>query len=205
MSYQPKVIIFDAFGTLIKIGESRSPYRQLMKWLRENGRKPITQDAKIIMSHAVNIEQLALHFGDIIPIQLLNDINDDLQFELNTIELYKDTLPTLQNLKDQGFKIVLCSNLAMPYGEQLKILLPNIFDAVFFSYEVGNIKPEHQIYEVIRAHFGCEMSEMLFIGDHPILDVKMPISLGMSARLIERNRSQSLMDVLENLLAIPQE
>lgn len=205
MSYQPKVIIFDAFGTLIKIGESRSPYRQLMKWLRKNGRKPSIQDAKVIMSHAVNIEQLALHFGDIIPIQLLDDINDDLKFELNTIELYKDTLPTLQNLKDQGFKIVLCSNLAMPYGEQLKTLLPSIFDAVFFSYEVGNIKPEQQIYEVIRAHFDCEMSEMLFIGDHPILDVKMPISLGMSARLIERNHSQSLMDVLENLLVIPQE
>lgn len=205
MSYQPKAIIFDAFGTLVKIGESRSPYRKLMKWLRESGRKPTIQDAKVIMSHAVNIEQLALHFGYVVPVQLLNEINDDLQFELNTIEFYEDTLPTIQKLKDCGFKIALCSNLAMPYGEQLKILLPDLFDVVAFSYEVGAIKPEQQIYEVIQAHFGCEMSEILFIGDHPILDVKMPISLGMSARLIERNRSQSLIDVLENLLATPHE
>ncbi len=49
------------------------------------------------------------------------------------------------------------------------------------------------------------MSEILFIGDHPILDVKMPISLGMSAKLIERNRSQNLMDVLQNLLTAPHE
>ena len=83
--------------------------------------------------------------------------------------------------------------------------MPSLFDVVVFSYEVGNIKPEQQIYEVIQAHFGCEMLEMLFIGDHPILDVKMPISLGMSARLIERNRSQSLTDVLENLLATAHE
>ena len=205
MSYQPKIIIFDAFGTLVKIGESRSPYRKLMKWLRQNGRKPSIQDAKIIMSHTVNIEQLALYFGYVIPVQLLNEMNDDLQFELNTIELYKDTISTLQNLKNKGFKIALCSNLAMPYGEKLKTLLPNLFDVVVFSYEVGNIKPEQQIYEVIQAHFGCEMLEMLFIGDHPILDVKMPISLGMSARLIERNRSQSLTDVLENLLATAHE
>jgi HAD superfamily hydrolase (TIGR01549 family) len=205
MSYQPKAIIFDAFGTLVKIGESRSPYRQLMKWLRESGRKPSMYDAKIIMSYALNIEQLALHFGHTIPIQLLNEINDDLQFELNTIDLYEDTLPTLQKLKDCGFTIALCSNLAMPYGEKLKILLPNIFDALFLSYEVGYIKPEQEIYEAIRDHFSCEMSEMLFIGDHPILDVKMPISLGMSARLIERNRSQSLLDVLKNLPKIPYE
>ena len=35
MSYQPKVIVFDALGTLVKIGESRSPYRKLMKWLKK--------------------------------------------------------------------------------------------------------------------------------------------------------------------------
>lgn len=200
MSYQPKIIIFDAFGTLVKIGESRSPYRKLMKWLRETGRKPTIQDAKIIMSHAVNIEQLALHFGYIIPVQLLNEMNNDLQFELNTIELYEDTLPALQKLKDHGFKIALCSNLAMPYGDKLKTLLPNLFDAIFFSYEVNYIKPEQQIYEAIQAHFDCEMSEMLFIGDHPILDVKIPISLGMSAKLIDRNKEQTIKYILNHIL-----
>ena len=197
--------LFDAFGTLVKFGESRSPYRKLMKWLKDNGRKPTPQDATIIMSNAVDVEALAKHFGYIIPVEFLNEINEDLRFELDTIELYEDVVLILQNLKDKGFKIALCSNLAMPYGEKLKTLLPNLFDVVVFSYEVGNIKPEQQIYEVIQAKFNCEMSEMLFIGDHPILDVKMPISLGMSARLIERNRSQSLTDVLENLLATAHE
>lgn len=200
MNQPPKVIVFDAFGTLVKIGTSRSPYRKLMRWLKDNGRKPSTKDASIIMSKAVDIAQLAMHFGEVIPVQLLNEINDDLLFELNTIELYEDTIPTLQTLKKHGFKIVLCSNLAMPYGEQLKTLLPSLFDAVIFSYEVGAIKPEQQIYEVIKAHFGCEMSEMLFIGDHPVLDVEKPISLGMSARLIERHNEQQLSDVISDLI-----
>ena len=43
MNHLPKVIIFDAFGTLVKIGTSRSPYRKLMKWLKDNGRKPSTK------------------------------------------------------------------------------------------------------------------------------------------------------------------
>ena len=200
MNNLPKVIVFDAFGTLVKIGTSRSPYRKLMKWLKDNGRKPSTKDANIIMSNPVDIAQLALLFGEKIPTQLLHEINDDLLFELSTIELYKDTTSTLQILKEQGFKIALCSNLAMPYGEQLKKLLPNVFDALFLSYEIGAIKPEENIYEVIKTYFSCEMSEILFIGDHPILDVEKPISLGMDARLIQRHNKQSLSNVIGDLI-----
>ncbi|WP_180089523.1 HAD family hydrolase [Acinetobacter sp. YH12219] len=196
----PQVIVFDAFGTLVKIGESRSPYRKLMKWLKDNGRKPGTTDANIIMSNAVDIEQLTKLFGKVIPAPLLNEINDDLQFEVNTIELYEDTVHTLRSLKNLGFKIALCSNLAMPYGERLKTLLPNLFDVVILSYEVGAIKPEHHIYEVIREQLACQMPDMLFIGDNPLLDVEVPITLGMSARLIERNKMQNLREVLSDLL-----
>ena len=200
MNHLPKVIIFDAFGTLVKIGTSRSPYRKLMKWLKDNGRKPSTKDASVIMSNPVDIAQLAMLFGENIPTQLLHEINDDLLFELSTIELYKDTTSTLQILKEHGFKIALCSNLAMPYGEQLKKLLPNVFDALFLSYEIGTIKPEDYIYEVIKTHFNCEMSEILFIGDHPVLDVEKPISLGMDARLIQRHNKQLLSNVIGDLI-----
>ncbi len=200
MNHLPKVVVFDAFGTLVKIGISRSPYRKLMKWLKDNGRKPSTKDASIIMSNPVDIAQLAMLFGEKIPTQLLHEINDDLLFELSTIELYKDTTSTLQILKEHGFKIALCSNVAMPYGEQLKRLLPNVFDALFLSYEIGAIKPEENIYEVIKTHFSCEMSEILFIGDHPVLDVEKPISLGMDARLIQRHNKQLLSNIIGDLI-----
>ena len=200
MNHIPKVIVFDAFGTLVKIGESRSPYRKLMRWLKANGRKPTAQDAGIIMSNSLDIEQLAKLFGVEIPEQLAIDINNDLQLELSTIQLYDDSLPTLQTLKEKGFKIAICSNLAKPYGEQLKKILPNLFDIVIFSYEVGAIKPEQEIYGVIQSFFCCDFSEMLFIGDHPVLDVKTPISIGMSARLIERDKGQKLLDVIHDLI-----
>ena len=45
------------------------------------------------------------------------------------------------------------------------------------------------------------MSEMLFIGDHSILDVQKPISLGMDARLINRHQEQNLLDVLADLIS----
>lgn len=201
MNQTPKVIIFDAFGTLVKIGESRHPYRRLMNWLKDNGRKPTINDANIIMSNNVDIEELAVLFEKAIPTELLKEINHDLQFELNTIMLFEDVIPTLQKLKDLGFKIALCSNLAKPYGDQLKTILPqNLFDVLVLSYEVDAIKPEINIYETLRKKLDCQMCEALFIGDNPILDVEVPISLGMSARLIERNKMQNLSDVLSDFL-----
>lgn len=201
MNQKPKVIIFDGFGTLVKIGESRHPYRKLMNWLKDNGRKPTTNDASIIMSNNVNIEELAALFGKVVPIELLTEINQDLKFELNMIMLFEDVIPILQKLKDLGFKIALCSNIAKPYGDKLKTILPkNLFDVLVLSYEVDAIKPEISIYEALRKKLNCQMCEALFIGDNPILDVDVPIALGMSARLIERNKMQNLSDVLGDLL-----
>lgn len=201
MKNYPKVIIFDAFGTLVKIKNGRSPYRKLMIWLKENGRTPQPDDAKFIMSNDVYIKQLAELFGYIIPLSLLNEIENDLRDDLKMIELYEDTISTLKSLNNRGYKLVLCSNLARYYGEQLKKLIPDLFDLIVFSYEVGHIKPEQQIYEMIETHFKCDMSEMLFIGDHPVLDVEKPISLGMNARIINRHQEENLLDILDDLIS----
>ncbi len=83
---------------------------------------------------------------------------------------------------------------------QLKKLIPDLFDLIVLSYEVGHIKPEQQIYAMIETHFKCDMKEMLFIGDHPVLDVEKPISLGMNARIINRHQEQNLLDVLGDLI-----
>lgn len=74
------------------------------------------------------------------------------------------------------------------------------FDAIAFSYEIRAIKPEYQIYEMIQTNFGCEFLEMLFIGDHPILEVKTLLTLGMLARLIERHKNQKPLDVMGDLI-----
>ncbi len=120
MDALPKVVVFDAFGTLIKIGGRRSPYLKLMKWLRSNGRTPSNQDARIIMSHNFDFKKWGDFFGEKLPVELLEAMNMDLALELKTIQIYPDVISTLQYLKKSGLKIALCSNLAMPYGEHLR-------------------------------------------------------------------------------------
>ena len=158
----PSIIVFDVFGTLVKIGERRSPYRKLMKWLKENGRQPKPDDAKFIMSQNLSFTELAKLLGINIPDQLLQELEHDLSEELQSIVLYGDTLSILEELKKLGFRLALCSNLAMPYRKVVSSLLPNI-DAYALSYEVGAIKPESQIYQYLIDQLECHAKDVLFI------------------------------------------
>ena len=196
---EPSVIAFDVFGTLVKIGERRSPYRKLMKWLKENGRQPKPNDAKFIMSQNLSFTELVKLLGINIPDQLLQELEHDLSEELQSIVLYGDTLSTLEELKKLGFRLALCSNLAMPYGKVVSSLLPNI-DAYAWSYEVGAIKPESQIYQYLIDQLECRAKDVLFIGDTPLADYSGPNEFGMSARLIDRKDGQKLADILADIL-----
>ena len=196
---EPSVIVFDVFGTLVKIGERRSPYRKLIKWLKENGRQPKPDDAKFIMSQNLSFTELVKLLGINIPDQLLQELEHDLNDELQSIVLYEDTLSTLEELKELGFRLALCSNLAMPYGKVVSSLLPNI-DTYAWSYEVGAIKPESQIYQYLIDQLECRAKDVLFIGDTPLADYSGPNEFGMSARLIDRKNGQKLADGLNDIL-----
>lgn len=195
----PTIIIFDVFGTLVKIGERRSPYRKMMRWLRENGRKPQPNDAATIMSvNVIDFSEIAELFGKSIPDVLLQELNTDLEVELKSMVLYEDTLSTLDELKHAGFKIGLCSNLAAPYGQVVDLMLPKL-DVYAWSYAVGAIKPDTHIYQYLLDQLSCNAKDILFIGDTPLADVDGPIQFGMSARLIDRKCGQTLMDIITGI------
>ena len=194
-----KVIVFDVFGTLIKAEPKRSPYRKLMKWLKDQGRRPASDDATLIMSTFGEFTEVAKRFGKDIPTPLLQELNEDLSDDLQAMTLYEDTVPTLEKLRQSGFRVALCSNLAKPYGEAVFSLLPNL-EAYAWSYEVGNIKPEPEIYQYLIDQLNCQPKDVLFIGDTLLADVTGPQVFGMSARLIDRKKGQKISDILSDLL-----
>ncbi|MFV5348065.1 HAD family hydrolase [Acinetobacter soli] len=196
---KPSVVTFDVFGTLVKIGEKRSPYKRLMKWMKDNGRKPKSDDAAVIMSHLADFKEIAAIFGMAIPKELYRELLNDLDHDLSSIVLYEDTLSTLEKLKLAGFKLAVCSNLAMPYGKVVYSMLPQL-DAYALSYEVGAIKPDESIYQHVIDTLACSADKVLFVGDTPLADFYGPISFGMSARLIDRKVGQTFADILSDLI-----
>lgn len=192
------VVVFDAFGTLVQIGERLSPYRKLMQWMRDNGRQPQADDTGRIMSQPAGLAGVASLFGVSPPIELLAAWEAELHAELGTVQLFPDSFSTVMRLRTAGYRIGLCSNLAAPYGMLVKVLLPPL-DAYALSYEAGAVKPEPSIYCYLLDQLKCVASDVLFIGDTPAADLDGPLAFGMSARLIDRKAGQTLDDVLDDL------
>lgn len=200
MNKQPyKAIVFDVFGTLIEIKNSQSPYKKMMKWLKQQGRKPQANDAAMIMSLDGDFETIASYFGYQLPAPLLAQMNSDLQHDLKHMHAFEDSIPMLIGLKNLGYKVAICSNAAMPYGERVQSILPPL-DAYAWSFKVGTNKPDPLIYQHFLDQLNCQPNEVLFIGDTQLADVDGPQKLGMSVQKIDRKKGEKLLNVLKPFL-----
>lgn len=176
------VVVFDAFGTLIKRADRRiNPWRRLVGGDR---REFLTRDVSIeVFCQELGLEHLA-------PI-----VRRELDAEISALELFDDVLPTLKLLRGRCFRVGLCSNLAAPYGPAVHDLLPDL-EAHIFSYQVGAVKPEPAIYETVCRAMRCRPRDVLFIGDSQRADFEGPTAFGMQARHLDREAGQCLTDLL---------
>ncbi|UVA79995.1 HAD family hydrolase [Pandoraea commovens] len=194
-----RAVIFDLFGTLVEIKTPRYPYRKLLRWIRQSGTSLTPDDAKRIMSQPVSLADAAELFGAAPPAAQLAAWETDLQTELSAMCVFPDTLPALARLRSTGYCIGLCSNLAAPYAAPAKALLPEL-DVYAWSFQIGAIKPDPQVYEYLVYELQCRPSDILFIGDSLHADFDGPSEFGMKARLLNRTGNGTLLELLEAAL-----
>jgi len=185
-----EAVVFDAFGTLLQLGVRRHPFRQLMRQLRLQGRRPDPEDARTLMTRNLGLAGAANSFGAQISHAELAGIERDLFVELQSIRLFDDSLEALNKIRAAGLKIAICSNLAAPYAVPIRLLLPEL-DYYVFSFEVESIKPEPEIYQKTIDLLGCEASAIAMIGDTAAADMHGPIAQGMQGYLLQRNVAAS--------------
>jgi len=197
-----KAILFDVYGTLFEIGDKRAPFRQLIQIGASQGRKPSAGDAAIIMGQAVGLQEAA----NLLEIRLMAEDRDrlecDLAAEVASITPFADTLPALHALKSRGFKLGLCSNLALDYAAPVVSLLPFALDAHVWSFDAAAVKPNPLIYERACQQLGCAPGEILMVGDTVEADVEGPRAFGMQAILLDRKRCARVGDAVSSLLAL---
>lgn len=200
-----KAVVFDVFGTLAKIEVKRRPYVRLMEMLRAAGRAPKEDDGARLMSTNVGLAGAAELFGVDLPATEIASLELELYAELSTIGFYPEATNTLIKLRNSGFKIGLCSNLAAPYAVPIKLLLPFELDAYAWSFESGAVKPEPAIYKKICDSLGCKPNETLMVGDTLEADYNGPRRFGMQAYLLDRhdkNQVENRVTVLSDLLPL---
>lgn len=81
--------------------------------------------------------------------------------------LYIDTVEIIKELKNNGYKVGLLSNLRLMdykrYEEEIKKIN---FDYVFLSYEMKCIKPSKDIYLQVIETLNCEANKIIFFDDN---------------------------------------
>jgi len=201
---KPKVVIFDLYGTLIKFGVMHHPFRQLLKWARENGRQPKPDDARTLMTINGDVPTLVAALGIHAPAALMEQIQLHIQEELDSLTLYDDVIPTLTALGSHNIPIAICSNLAFPYGKTIDLLLKEQQLIRVLSYETGFIKPEAGIYNAVVSQLQVLPEECLFVGDTLLADYEGPRQFGMSAYHLVRGTPSSGRSItsLADVLAI---
>ena len=201
----PKLVVFDLYGTLIKFGTTHHPYRKILKWAHAQGRKPLDTDARILMTMNEDPETIFRSMDIVAPDEMLQKFREEIDEELNSLTLFDDVIPTLEQLAEAEIDLAICSNLAKHYGAIIDRLLPDFSFTRILSYEVGYIKPDDGIYDAILNRTGHRKESVLFIGDTLLADYEGPIQYGFHARHLCRSQTsndqsiQSLKDILKLL------
>lgn len=101
---------------------------------------------------------------------------------------YPDAIPTLQSLRQQGYKLGLITNAMQPmwmrdveletYG-----LLPYL-EARITSGDTGYMKPHPAIYQRILDMLEAEPAQAVFVGDRPENDIAGANAAGLTSVLI---------------------
>ena len=91
----------------------------------------------------------------------------------------------LQTLRGQ-YALGLISNTGRTPGSALRVILEKLnlihyFDAMVFSNEHGECKPQISIFEAVRKALGVQFNEMVFVGDNLYVDVYGAQRCGMRA------------------------
>lgn len=196
-----QAVIFDAFGTLCEIGEPRHPFVEIAR----TGHHRI--DARVaLMTRAVGIRQAIEQFG--ITGLDVDSLENHLELELASIRLFDDTIPTIVELKRRGIKLAIASNLAAPYAAPLLQLLPIRLDAYAWSFDVGYLKPQAEIFEWTIKKLGVPAGAALMVGDTYKADYLGAMDAGLQARHLVRSeepkrglRIRSLSEILDLPLA----
>lgn len=172
-----RAVAFDAFGTLVHIGRKRHPFERLIRQARDQ--------AEVLpspMVQPIGLADYAAALGLPHPDAELAMLDE----ELATIALYPDTLDALRRVREQGVKVAVASNLALPYAAPLKALLGSLVDIWHLSFDAGAIKPDRAFYAGLTTRLECEASELLMVGDTWRDDIVGAVEAGSRARWVDR-------------------
>lgn len=187
-----KVISVDIGNTLIFFNKNKS-LKELATYLNIDYSNFIEDYKNIFQKKNLSKNKLINMFCSkyLIDSKYLYDyFDDDIEF------IYNEELIEFFKTLKYKYKIICFSNNNC-FNKKANL---EIFDKIYYSYEIGHTKDEEDAYRIIEKDLNVCSNEILHIGDSYTNDYINPIKYGWNALLYENNNK-----VKEEILKILKE
>ena len=114
-------------------------------------------------------------------------------FAANVATLYDDVVPTLQQLRADGYKLAIVSNWDTPLDPLAERLgIAHYFDIIVASHDerVRSAKPDPHIFAYTLEAIGVSAKEAVHVGDTYEADIIGAQGVGIRPILIDRDNTQ---------------
>lgn len=163
------------------IGRMREEVREA--W--QNGRETLEAPAFERILRA-GLKQMKLNLADVDFPAAMRAYNWQ---AMEGVAVYPDTLPVLQTLRRDGYKLGLITNSHLPMWmrdpELASFGLLDFFDARTTSGDARYIKPHPAVYHLILDQLEVAPEEAVFVGDNPHHDIAGANEAGLTSVLID--------------------
>jgi len=153
-------------------------------------------DPKQIIMEMINKAKLDL------PANVIDDLLNirEERFKEAITHVDEHIIEVLKKIKEAGIKLCLISNADVIDVMYWKLSpLCHLFDDVVFSYEVGCVKPDKEIYDIALNKMKTTPDKCLFVGDGGSDELKGAKQLGirtvMTKQFIKRDELKNSEDV----------
>lgn len=106
-------------------------------------------------------------------------------------ELMDSALELLEQCRERGWKIGLITNGRddIQYGKIDTLRIREAFDIILVSEGAGVKKPDARIFRMALDTLNVAAERTLFVGDHPVNDIRGAADVGMHTVWMQRNQS----------------
>jgi FMN phosphatase YigB (HAD superfamily) len=196
-----EAVIFDLYGTLIRLDRDTSPYLRFARRVRPEDPRSVVLRSLLVDTRGIG--DFAVQLGFSTPSEI-SALEDDLRRDIQSARIFDDTAEALAGLRDRGLKLGLISNLAAPYKEPFyRHGLATYFHAAVFSCDAGVRKPEPEVYLRMARELGISPASALMVGDSRRSDYDGARGVGMEAVLLRRSGESRGGSEIQSLRDLP--
>jgi HAD superfamily hydrolase (TIGR01493 family) len=175
-----ETVCFDLFGTLVEITDRRRPFASLR---RNMALDKVARVRRLAMTTDLALEEIDEAIQGGATIDKIVGAKADIAREVASTRL-RTGVPEMLSALPVPFGI--CSNLSPDYLPALQRFAEVRPAFRIMSCEVGYLKPDPEIYELVVAAAGMPRHKILFVGDTPSADIDGPMAAGMQAIHVEQ-------------------